>query len=59
VGGDIIIGVDGQITKSFYDLIFYITRYKRPGDTITLKIRRDDAIIDVDLVLGVRPSPSP
>jgi S1-C subfamily serine protease len=59
VGGDIIIGVDGRITKSFYDLIFYISRYKRPGDTITLKIRRDDAVIDVDLILGTRPPPSP
>lgn len=57
IGGDVIIWADGKIMNSFYDLIFYVSRYKRPGDVLTLTIIRGREIIDVDLTLGVRPSP--
>ncbi len=57
VGGDVIIGVDGRVAKTFYDLIFYIERYKRPGDTISLTVLRNNSRMDVDLTLGVRPPP--
>lgn len=63
IGGDVIIGVDDRITNTFYDLIFYVSRSKQPGDTITLNIIRtgedgEKEIMDVDLILGVRPPPS-
>jgi len=57
IGGDVIIGADGKTTNSFYDLIFYVSRYKKPGDVLTLTVIRDKGIIDIDLTLGVRPSP--
>jgi S1-C subfamily serine protease len=57
VGGDVIIGVDGKTMKTFYDLILYISRNKRPGDTITLSLIRDGDVTSVDLTLGVRPEP--
>ena len=57
IGGDVIIGADGKTMNSFYDLIFYVSRYKRPGDVITMTVIRGREIIDIDLTLGVRPSP--
>ena len=58
VGGDVILGADGTLMKSFYDLILYIQRNKKPGDDITLNILRDAAEIDVVVRLGARPPPT-
>ncbi len=57
IGGDIIIGVDGQTVNTFYDLVVNLERYNMPGDTISLTILRDDEVIELDLELGVRPGP--
>jgi S1-C subfamily serine protease len=57
IGGDVIIGADGKTMNSFYDLIFYVSRYKRPGEVLTLTVIRDKEIMDIELTLGVRPSP--
>ena len=57
VGGDIIIGVDGQTVNDFYELVVNLERYHLPGDIITLTILRDDSVIELDLELGVRPNP--
>ena len=57
VGGDIIIGVDGQTVNDFYELVVTLERYHMPGDVVTLTILRDNTLIDLDLELGVRPDP--
>jgi S1-C subfamily serine protease len=57
IGGDVVIGVDGLTVKDFYDLVVYIERLRKPGDTITLTILRNDSELEIDLVLGVRPAP--
>ena len=57
VGGDVIIGVDGWTVRSFYDLVFYLERYRRPGDTITLALIRNKGVVELPMVLGVRPPP--
>lgn len=57
VGGDIIIGVDGQTVNDFYELVVNLERYHMPGDVVTLTILRDNSVIDLDLELGVRPDP--
>ncbi len=57
VGGDIIIGVDGQTVNDFYELVVNLERYHMPGDVVTLTILRDNSVIEVDLELGVRPDP--
>ncbi len=57
IGGDIIIGVDGQTVKDFYDLVVNLERYHVPGDIITLTIIRNNSVIDLELELGVRPGP--
>jgi S1-C subfamily serine protease len=57
VGGDVIIGVDGRAVKDLYDLVVYLERTTRPGDSVTFTIIRDKDVMELDLVLGVRPSP--
>jgi len=58
IGGDIIIGVEGLILDSFYELQVYLTRNTKPGDTVTLTIIRDGDVMEVDFTLGSRPPPS-
>ena len=55
IGGDVIIGVEGMTVRSFYDLVVILERGHRPGDVVTLKVIRDNTMIDIDLELGTRP----
>jgi S1-C subfamily serine protease len=57
VGGDVILAADGVEMKSFYDLIVYIQRNKKPGNTITFSILRNGSPMEIDVVLGTRPQP--
>lgn len=51
---DIIIEVDGHSVNRGDDLIIYLERYKSPGETITLTIRRNDKVLPKSLTLGKR-----
>ena len=57
VGGDIIIGIDGQPVKRFDDLVTYLARAGAVGKTVELRILRDGKEQQVELTLGQRPSP--
>jgi S1-C subfamily serine protease len=57
IGGDIIIGVDDKTVKDYDDLVVYLERFKKPGDKIFLTLIRNREIIDVELILGIRPQP--
>ncbi|MCW4049189.1 MAG: trypsin-like peptidase domain-containing protein [Candidatus Bathyarchaeota archaeon] len=57
LGGDVIIGVDGISMNTFYDLIFYVSRSKTPGEVVTMTLIRDGELMDIELTLGVRPPP--
>jgi 2-alkenal reductase len=56
IGGDVIIGVEGISVRSFYDLVVILERNYRPGDVVTLTVIRNNAVIEIELELGVRPS---
>jgi S1-C subfamily serine protease len=58
VGGDVIIGIDGVIMETFYELQVYLTRNTKPGDTVTMNVIRDGDVIEVPFTLGYRPPPS-
>ena len=58
VGGDVIIGIDGVIMETFYELQVYLTRNTKPGDTVTMNVIRDGEVIEVPFTLGYRPPPS-
>ena len=56
LGGDVITAVDGQSVKGQYDVLLYIQRNKRPGDTMTISIIRDGTAMTIPVTLGVRSS---
>jgi len=57
LGGDVIIAVDGRVTKGLYDVLSYIEGNKSPGDKVALTIIRDGNTLTMDLTLDVRPPP--
>lgn len=54
IGGDVIIDVDGKTVRNFYDLVFYLERYKKPGDVIEMRIIRGRQIITLLFPLDIR-----
>lgn len=55
-GGDIIVAVDNYYVKNLDDLVAYLVVNNRPGDTVTLRIVRDDETFDVPVNLEARPT---
>jgi serine protease Do len=53
--GDIITHVDGTRVDGENPLDAILTQY-RPGETVTLRVLRDEEVLDLALVLGVRPA---
>jgi S1-C subfamily serine protease len=55
VGGDIIIGIDGQAVATDGDLRGWIENNKHPGDQVTLTVLRGGQQLDVPVTLSERP----
>jgi S1-C subfamily serine protease len=55
-GGDIILAINDQRVTKFDDVLAYLQRTTSPGDTVTLTIWRNGETLQLDLVLGARPS---
>jgi len=54
--GDVIVEVDSRTINRAEDLVIYLERYKSPGDTISLRVKRGDEPAFVTTVtLGERP----
>jgi 2-alkenal reductase len=58
VGGDVVTGVEGTPIHTENDLAKVLLAHK-PGDTITLAVRRGDQRLNVRVKLGERPLDSP
>ncbi|GAB4416793.1 MAG: trypsin-like peptidase domain-containing protein [Anaerolineae bacterium] len=57
LGGDVITAINGQPVKTMDDLISYLIRETRPGDTAELQvIRPNGQQKTISVTLGVRPS---
>lgn len=56
IGGDVIIAVNGKAIRSFDDLLIFVSLEGNPGDTVVLTVLRDGKTIEVEVVLGTRPS---
>jgi 2-alkenal reductase len=54
-GGDLIIAIDDRPVFVFSDLLSYLMANKSPGDTVTLRIIRNDQEREVQVVLDKRP----
>lgn len=55
-GGDLIVAIDGKPVFNYNDLIGYLVQNKSPGDTVTLKVMRNDDTLDLTLHLDARPN---
>lgn len=56
VGGDVIVSINGQPVEDMDDLIAYLVRETRPGDTVELGLLRAGGRREaVKVVLGTRP----
>ena len=54
--GDIIVAIDDKEVRKIDDILTYLEREKEVGDTVTLKILRNDKLENVEIVLGPRVS---
>ena len=57
IGGDIIIGFDGQPVNSVQDLTDYLS-VSQAGDSVLLTVVRNGQVGDVQVVLGEQPEVS-
>jgi S1-C subfamily serine protease len=55
-GGDIILKIDNREVTKIDDILAYLESQKQVGDSVHLTILRDNAIRELDVVLGERPS---
>lgn len=53
IGGDVIVGIDGQKVANQFDVNVILNR-KRPGDTVTITLYRGAKKLDVQVKLGER-----
>jgi S1-C subfamily serine protease len=53
--GDVIIAIDGSQIATIESLIAVLAQYQ-PGDEITLTLLRNGQELEINLVLGARPS---
>jgi serine protease Do len=58
VGGDIISKIDNREVSKIDDILAYLESQKHVGDKVHFTILRDNAIKELDLILGNRPSPA-
>jgi serine protease Do len=56
VGGDVIVGIAGQPVNEFDDLVAYLAREGKVGDTVDLKVIRDGKDATVSLTFAARPA---
>jgi S1-C subfamily serine protease len=52
--GDVIVAVNGRTVDSMEDLLALLAEHQ-PGDRVRVRVVRGSAVLEVDLVLGVRP----
>lgn len=57
-GGDIVTAIDDMPVRRFEDLVSYLVTQAEPGQAVTLTILRDNEELQLDLVLGSRPTGS-
>ena len=57
IGGDVITAIDGAAVRTFYDLMYHMEKYNRPGNIVDFTIIRGGNIIHVRVTLGTRPAP--
>ena len=57
VGGDIIVGINGNRIRNSDDLSTYLEEFTHPNQTVNLTVIRNNQSITISVVLGTRPPP--
>lgn len=57
-GGDVIVGVDGDNIREFEQLVSYLEANTVPGSNIVLDVIRNGTNVELNAIMGERPSPS-
>ena len=57
--GDIIVAIDDKEVRKIDDILTYLEREKEVGDTVILKILRNDKVEDVEILLDPRITEEP
>jgi S1-C subfamily serine protease len=55
-GGDVIIAIDGHQIRDIDDLIIYLSDNKSVGDSVVLKVNRNNVIVELTATIQERPS---
>lgn len=55
-GGDVILGVDGNIVRQIDDILIHLQRYKSVGDEMVLEVLRDGRVSNFVVELEERPN---
>lgn len=56
LGGDVIVGINGQKVSGIRDILNYLARNAEVGEEVTLTVIRNGERVEVDMVLQSRPS---
>jgi S1-C subfamily serine protease len=57
-GGDVIVGVDGDNIREFEQLVSSLEANTVPGDNVVLDVVRNGTDVELNAIMGERPSPS-
>ena len=58
LGGDIIVGINGNRIRNSDDLSTFLEEFTQPGQTVNLTVIRNSQSITISVVLGARPTPT-
>ncbi len=58
LGGDIIVGINGNRIRNSDDLSTYLEEFTHPDQTVNLTVIRNNQSITISVVLGTRPAPT-
>jgi S1-C subfamily serine protease len=56
IGGDVVLAINDRDVRKIDDVLGYLQQATQVGETVTLTVWRDGQIIEIDVILGARPS---
>ena len=56
IGGDVVLAINDRDVRKIDDMLGYLQQATQVGETVTLTVWRDGQIIEIDVILGARPS---
>ena len=56
IGGDVVLAINDRDVRKIDDVLGYLQQATQVGETVTLTVWREGEIIEIDVILGARPS---